>query len=401
MKNLLKPTVKLLITCILLAHSMLLHAQPTYTSELKNDLMVSSTVYEFDLYLTRTGTTPLELANFQAAITVNPAFVNGGTITPSIVSGTSDLNTAQQPSSIAFSATQNCIKIAPKAPPRTLDPGTLTSATNGTLVSITGTRVCRVRLTNTTAFGNFPVAPVWNFTLQPYRTMVTAFVGPTDHKVNTIITLAESHSKTLDLTLYTQGLYDATAGTLRKVKDVDVLNAIVDKYAGLTADLVTVQLAAIDAPYTVAYSATNVNLNTNGSCRVPLPGSLTGNYYVVIKHRNSVETWSKTGGESFTGNAIAYNFTTSASQAYASNQKNLGSGVWGLYSGDINQDGFVENVDLNSIYNKNINFARGYSAEDLTGDSYVENADLTLVYNNNVSFVRWNTPAHPVGKKKK
>jgi hypothetical protein len=398
MKNLINLKVKLLISCVLVLLSILLHAQPTYTSELKNDLMVSSNVYEFDLYLIQTGTTALELANFQAAITVNAAFVNGGTITPSIVSGTSDLNASQQPTSIAYDAAQNCIKLAPKAPPRTLNPGAGTSATNGTLISLTGTRVCRIRLSNTASFGNFPVSPLWNFTLQPYRTMVTAFVGPADHKENTVITLAQSHSKSLDLTFYTQGLFNSSTSKLNKVQDY-VSGSAVDKYAGLVSDLVTVQLASTSAPYSVAYTATNVNLNTNGSCRIPIPGNYTGNYYIVVKHRNSVETWSKSGGESFTGNSTAYNFTTAATQAYASNHKNLG-GVWGSYSGDVNQDGFIEAADLNAIYNKNVNFARGFIPEDLTGDSFVESTDLNMVYNNNVNFVRLNTPANPVGKSK-
>ncbi|MBK7852796.1 MAG: hypothetical protein IPJ66_17110 [Bacteroidetes bacterium] len=46
-----------------------------------------------------------------------------------------------------------------------------------------------------------------------------------------------------------------------------------------------------------------------------------------------------------------YDFTTSASQAYASNQIILPDGSAALYGGDVNQDGVVDSADFNSVEN--------------------------------------------------
>jgi hypothetical protein len=398
--------VRSLIACLVMVATFAAQAQsPTYTSDLRGDLMVSASVYEFDLYLTRTGTIPLEMANFQAAISINQTFVNGGIITPSIVSNSTDLNLAQMPASIAYSSALNCIKLAPLAPPRTLNSGTLTSSTAGTYISTTGTRVCRIRLTNSVDFGNSGFEPIWNFSLQPYRTIVTAFVGPASSKVNTIITLAEAHSKTLNLTLATEGLWDDQTNSLKKAQDVDIDYNQFDKFPGLTSDTLTVQLAETTDPYNIVYSASGLNLNTNGKCRLTVPGSMTGNYYIVVKHRNSVETWSKSGGESFAGTTASFDLTSASSQAFGSNLTGVSGGKFALYSGDVTspsdiQDGYIDINDVNSIYNLNVESASGFRTGDLNGDGFIDISDFNMVYNNNVNSVGMNTPPNPAGKKK-
>jgi hypothetical protein len=396
----------LVIGLFSLISSMVIAQNPTYTAELRSDLMVSSSVYEFDIYLTSTGVTPLEIANFQASILVNPSFVNGGTITPAIVGSSSDLNAAQVPTSIAFDPATGCIKIAPKAPPRTLVPATMTSTTDGTIIPASGSRVCRISLSNSVAFGSSTLDPIWNFSIQPYRTVVTAFVGPETSKVNTIITLAEAHSKTLNLALAIEGLWDDATGSLKKVQDADIDYNQFDKFPGLTSDTLTVQLAETTEPWNILYSAHGVNLNTDGKCRVSVPGSITGNYYVIIKHRNSVETWSKSGGEIFGGDLTSLDFSTSADQAFGSNQTSVSGGKFALFSGDVTspggvQDGYIDINDLNSIYNLNVESAFGFSSEDLTADGFVDINDLNMVYNNNVNSVGMNTPPNPAGKKKR
>ena len=43
--------------------------------------------------------------------------------------------------------------------------------------------------------------------------------------------------------------------------------------------------------------------------------NITGNYYVVVKHRNSIETWSKTGGvQLYSFFQPSYDFTTDLGQ---------------------------------------------------------------------------------------
>lgn len=130
-----------LLWALLIIHvSMRTQAQnPTYLCELRNDAQVSSTVYEFDIYLLRTGAFPFEYAAGQFGILINPLIKNGGAITASIVAGSSDpslVATSQNPTSINFLDVSNCIRIAGRVPP---------GAGNGAIISAIspGTKVCR------------------------------------------------------------------------------------------------------------------------------------------------------------------------------------------------------------------------------------------------------------------
>ncbi|MFN0187098.1 MAG: reprolysin-like metallopeptidase [Bacteroidia bacterium] len=61
----------------------------------------------------------------------------------------------------------------------------------------------------------------------------------------------------------------------------------------LVSDTVTVQLRNTSSPYSVAYT-TIVPLNLNGQASIIIPTPYSGNsYYIAVKHRNSIETWSK------------------------------------------------------------------------------------------------------------
>ena len=402
MKEQFLKSMKIMLTGIILISAGMMHAQlPTYNAYLNNDMMTAADTYEFDLYLTRTGSLPLELANFQAAILVDPAFVNGGIITPAIIGGSSELNALQQPTSIGFSSSESCIKIAPEIPPRTLIPETQTSSTDGTNISTEGTRVCRIRLSNTVPFGNTQINPIWNFTIQPYRTAVTAYTGPEDQRINTFITLAESHSKTLNLTLLTEGLYNPTTGLLNKTQDVDDDYNSWDNFPGLVADTLSILLAQTSSPWNILWAVHGVSLNQTGHCRIPVPGNMNGTYYIVAKHRNSVETWSKSGGESFASGITSFDLSNASSQAFGQNLKPVTGGKYVIFSGDVSsstpsvQDGYIDFFDLTQIYNLNVNSAYGYQASDLTGEGFIDIVDLIMVYNNNINGVGMNTPPNP------
>jgi hypothetical protein len=153
--------------------SLSLQAQiPTYLCELRNDVLVSGNIFEFDIYLLRTGVTTFEYAAGQYGIIINPLIKNGGVITASIVAGSSDpalVAKNQNPTNISFLEVSNCIRIAGRIPPGT---------GNGTLISnlSPGMRVCRVRLTNTVSFGLFLPNLTWT-TNTIYPTQINAYVG--------------------------------------------------------------------------------------------------------------------------------------------------------------------------------------------------------------------------------
>jgi predicted deacylase len=147
---------------------------PEYNYTIANDVQTSDKTLEFDLYLLDTQpSVPLELSIIQAGILVNNAIAGSGTITASIISGSSELVTAQQPTVITWATgTPNaCIKIAPKAGP---------GCGTGTIISTTGlgTRICRVRITNSIPFAAGTQANMaFNFTLVPYATRVFQYSG--------------------------------------------------------------------------------------------------------------------------------------------------------------------------------------------------------------------------------
>jgi len=115
-------------------------------------------------------------------------------------------------------------------------------------------------------------------------------------------------------------------------------------------------------------------------------------YYLQIQHRNSIETWSKSGGENLSSGLIFnYDFTSAASNAYGSNMVLLGN-RYCIYSGDIVKNGLVDLNDILTAYNDASNFTSGYVVSDVTGDRLVDLSDIVLVYNNSSAFVSKITP---------
>ena len=84
-----------------------------------------------------------------------------------------------------------------------------------------------------------------------------------------------------------------------------------------------------------------------------------------------------------------YNFTTSASQAFGNNliQVDASPVRFGIFSGDVNQDGTVDATDLSAIDNDAAGFIAGYVVTDLSGDSFVDGTDFAIADNNAANFV--------------
>jgi hypothetical protein len=128
-----------------------------------------------------------------------------------------------------------------------------------------------------------------------------------------------------------------------------------------------------------------VLLHTNGNATAIFPAATLGNaYYIAIKHRNSIETWS---ANPVTINAVSnYDFTTGLDKAYSDGvngaMKSLGSGVFGFYGGDVNQDGTVDGGDMNDVDNNTALGAFGYDNSDANGDGATDGLDMNLVDNN-------------------
>ncbi|MEZ4688653.1 MAG: hypothetical protein R3A12_00135 [Ignavibacteria bacterium] len=108
-------------------------------------------------------------------------------------------------------------------------------------------------------------------------------------------------------------------------------------------------------------------------------------YYITVRHRNSVTTWSSAPVQ-FSNNNLVYDFTSSQSQALGSNMV-FANNEWSIYTGDVNHDGLVDLKDGNLIYNDILNFTSGYVNTDLNYDDITDLGDLVLQINNSNKFI--------------
>jgi hypothetical protein len=142
---------------------------PTYKMTISNDAVVAPNVYEFDIYLLRTGTNLFQLFGFQIGILYDSTSLKGGTLTASWVPGSNDkslISTKQVSTSINTNRV-GLIKIDPKISLRFGEGSIIKS-------SGSGTKIGRLRLTSTRPFDPQKLNLSWSFAL-PWKTKIAAY----------------------------------------------------------------------------------------------------------------------------------------------------------------------------------------------------------------------------------
>jgi len=155
-------------------------------------------------------------------------------------------------------------------------------------------------------------------------------------------------------------------------------------------DTVTAYLRNTSSPFSIVDSARAVIDSVNMTGNFNFQNTYTGNYYISLKHRNALETWSKSGGESLVnGTTQNYNMTDMSSKAYGNNIVQIDNSPlrFALYSGDVNKDSFIDLTDVIYIFNDANTFITGYKISDLTGNNITDLADMLVAYNNAGNFV--------------
>jgi hypothetical protein len=184
----------------------------------------------------------------------------------------------------------------------------------------------------------------------------------------------------LDLTAYIEGYMDGSS--MRPV----LLNSGLS-YPATDCDNITIALHNASSPYAEAHSYSGV-LKTDGTLSCIYPGSAEGNsYFVVIKHRNALQTWSASPVSMSVYNN--YNFSTASSQAYGDNMVQV-NGLWCMYSGNFDNtipDDFIDLLDYSVWETDYNNFASGYFQSDLNGDGYVDLLDYPFWQTNYNGFI--------------
>ena len=125
--------------------------------------------------------------------------------------------------------------------------------------------------------------------------------------------------------------------------------------------------------YALVYTAVGT-LHTDGHLSVTFNTAAAGSYYIAVKGVNVVETWSA-DPQAIGTTPLNYDFSSAASQAYGSNMREIESGVFACYQGDINQDGSIDNSDFDQLVPDIENSNYGVLATDLNGDGAVDNSD--------------------------
>lgn len=153
----------------------------------------------------------------------------------------------------------------------------------------------------------------------------------------------------------------------------------------MTEDTVTVFLRYSYSPYAVVDSA-KTKLSSAGVGSYIFRYAADGVYYYLqLKHRNALETWSKTA-MSFSGSVLNYNFTTDSAKAYGNNMTKKGT-KWVLFVGDVSQEGVIDGTDMSLLDNAAAVFTTGYVKEDCNGDNVVDGSDGILIENNAYNFI--------------
>ncbi|MFZ1323355.1 MAG: LamG-like jellyroll fold domain-containing protein [Ignavibacteria bacterium] len=181
---------------------------------------------------------------------------------------------------------------------------------------------------------------------------------------------------TLDCTSMIEGFYNAVSNLM-------------------IPDSVRYFLRSSVSPYSIIDSAKTLTDNAGRSYSSFFKAQPGTGFFLALKHRNSIETWSSTviTFDHFTKQS-SYNFSNLQTAAFGNNitQVDASPVRFAFFSGDVNQDGTIDLADGSLIDNDAFNFESGYMPTDVNGDGFVDVADGVFADNNGFNFVGKITP---------
>ena len=145
------------------------------------------------------------------------------------------------------------------------------------------------------------------------------------------------------------------------------------------SDTVNIYLAGSLSPHNLVDSQ-KVVLNSIGTSNPAFTKASSGSYYIIVKHRNHLETWSGLPQTFVSGVPLSYDFTTDSTKAFGMNMKKVGS-VWVLIVGDANQDGSIDAIDVTDLLIPQFGNI-GYLSCDFNGDGSVDADDVPYMIEN-------------------
>jgi hypothetical protein len=256
----------------------------------------------------------------------------------------------------------------------------------GCTKSASATVTVKPTSTSTTTYNLCGPSYTWNGTTYTaagtYTYVTTNSVGC--DSTATLILTANPCNTTLNLTCFIQGYWDGVSGmaaTLYNQGETTTASA---------CDSIDVELHSDIAPYGVDASV-RVVLNQNGTATCVFP-AMTGSKYIVVKHRNALQTWS--ADPVLMSTSVNYNFSDMDTKAYGNNmiQVSTSPSVWAFFSGDVVVDENMDLLDLGAVETDISNFGYGYLPTDLNGDGNVDLLDSPMLESNISAFIYSNHP---------
>ncbi|MBC8485429.1 MAG: hypothetical protein H8D45_05255 [Bacteroidetes bacterium] len=117
----------------------------------------------------------------------------------------------------------------------------------------------------------------------------------------------------------------------------------------------------------------------NGTDAISCVSTITNNLFVVIWHRNHLGIMTASPVTE-TGGVYTYDYTTPTGQAYGTDaQKNLCSGIYGMYAGDGDANGNINSDDKTNVWSIQAG-TRGYKSGDYDMNGQVMNQDKNDVW---------------------
>jgi hypothetical protein len=233
---------------------------------------------------------------------------------------------------------------------------------------------------------------LWNgvtYTSSGEKTFTTIGLGGLDSTATLLLTI-NNCSTTLHLKLFLEGYYNGSQSMSNPLYNLGLANQI-DETDSIELNLWSPTYLNNLQPN---FSIKGI-LKSDGHVFVSLPaGNFGQQFYVAIKHRNSVETWSSS--PILIQDTTVYDFSNSSISAFNDGinppLKNSNENDYLIYSGDINQDGAIDIFDMQVAENAASNFEFGYNVSDCNGDGSSDIFDMQIIENNASLFIFYSRP---------
>ncbi|MEI8204055.1 MAG: hypothetical protein WCH34_13625 [Bacteroidota bacterium] len=193
-----------------------------------------------------------------------------------------------------------------------------------------------------------------------------------------------SLAKSISLNLYLEGLFDISSSKMVEAQDIDWgTGSTFPKYGVGIADRIQVDLFEENPPFNpVGVSISGIDLSTDGLATFQISPTNNGNYYIRVRTRNHLETWTAIAVP-FNTATIVYDFTTNALKAYQAPggldpQVMVGDNLYAFYLGDLDQSMSVDFDDFN-VFEPYLNEGTyGFNIADFNGNGLVDFDDFNL-----------------------